>query len=220
MTAASTEPATRGSRRADAYLAELRAGRAKPEATGGVLTAATADPSLQLFFWLPSDDSHAPPRGRLVPDLPEEPAGRTPVARGELHLGTVVHDPALRDRGNLLDEVTMRAGLAIEIARLRVEVRRQLAVVEQSRARIVSATLEERRRLERDLHDGAQQQLVSLGLELRHLQQGRTPRPMTPGRGLTPWSRGWPPRSPSCASWPTASDRRPWRRGSAPRCVS
>ena len=161
-----------GLTRVDAYLAELRAGRAEPEATGGVLTAATADPSLQLFFWLPSDDSHADARGRLVPDLPEEPAGRTPVARGELHLGTVVHDPALRDRGNLLDEVIMRAGLAIEIARLRVEVRRQLAVVEQSRARIVSATLEERRRLERDLHDGAQQQLVSLGLELRHLQQG------------------------------------------------
>ena len=62
------------------------------------------------------------------------------------------------------------AGLAIEIARLRVEVRRQLAEVEESRARIVTAGYEERRRLERDLHDGAQQRLVSIGLALRHLQ--------------------------------------------------
>ena len=62
------------------------------------------------------------------------------------------------------------AGLAIEIARLGVEARRQLAEVEDSRARIVTAGYEERRRLERDLHDGAQQRLVSIGLALRHAQ--------------------------------------------------
>ena len=62
------------------------------------------------------------------------------------------------------------AGLAIEIARLRVELRRQLEEVEASRARIVTAGYEERRRIERDLHDGAQQRLVSIGLELRHVQ--------------------------------------------------
>ena len=53
-----------------------------------------------------------------------------------------------------------------------MEVRRQLAEVERSRARIVTAALDERRRLERDLHDGAQQQLVAIGLDLRHLQAG------------------------------------------------
>jgi signal transduction histidine kinase len=52
--------------------------------------------------------------------------------------------------------VVTRAGLAIEIARLRAEVHHQLAEVEASRARIVAAGYEERRRLERDLHDGAQ----------------------------------------------------------------
>ena len=56
------------------------------------------------------------------------------------------------------------------MARLRVEVRLQLAEVEASRARIVEAGYEERRRLERDLHDGAQQRLVSLGVQLRRLQ--------------------------------------------------
>jgi signal transduction histidine kinase len=78
-------------------------------------------------------------------------------------------------RPALLDAVVSRAGLAIEIARLRVEVRRQLAEVEESRARIVTAGYDERRRLERDLHDGAQQRLVAVGLDLRHLEHRLAP---------------------------------------------
>jgi signal transduction histidine kinase len=62
------------------------------------------------------------------------------------------------------------AGLAIEIVRLRVELRRQLDEVAASRRRIVAAGDEERRRIERNLHDGAQQRLVSIGLALRHAQ--------------------------------------------------
>jgi signal transduction histidine kinase len=57
------------------------------------------------------------------------------------------------------------------MARLRVELRLQLAEVEASRTRIVEAGYEERRWLERDLHDGAQQRLVSLGVQLRRLQR-------------------------------------------------
>jgi signal transduction histidine kinase len=70
----------------------------------------------------------------------------------------------------VLDGVLAAAGLSIEMARLRVEVRIQLAEVEASRTRIVEAGYEERRRLERDLHDGAQQRLVSLGVQLRRVQ--------------------------------------------------
>jgi signal transduction histidine kinase len=135
-----------------------------------MLAAALSDPTLTLFFWLPRQGIHADAGGRPVPKLPTVPAGRTPVRRGDLHLGTLVHDPALLDRSTLLEDVITRAGLAIEIARLRVEVRGQLSEVEQSRARIVAAGYEERRRVERDLHDGAQQRLVSIGLDLRHLQ--------------------------------------------------
>ena len=111
--------------------------------------------------------------GALLPDLPAEPPGRTPVRRGALPLGTVVHADRAAVRREL-EHLLVRAGLAMEIARLRVEVRRQLAEVEPSRSRIVSAAFEERRRLERDLHDGAQQRLVSIGLDLRHLQPGST----------------------------------------------
>ena len=82
----------------------------------------------------------------------------------------LLHDPTLLERRDLLDGVLSAAALSIEMARLRVEVRIQLAEVEASRTRIVEAGYEERRRLERDLHDGAQQRLVSLGVQLRRLQ--------------------------------------------------
>jgi signal transduction histidine kinase len=159
-----------GLRTVGAYLEELRAGRAAPEATGEVLAQALGDPSLELFFWLPEGELYVDASGRVVDVLPNLQRARTPVRRGELLLATVVHDKALSEHPDLLDSVIGSAGLAIEIARLRVEVRRRLAEVEESRARIVTAGFEERRRLERDLHDGAQQRLVSIGLALRHVE--------------------------------------------------
>ena len=159
----------RGLHRIDTFLADLRAGKVEPEAIGAAIAEAVADDSLRLFFWLPDQESHADADGNPVPELPLDPPGQTTVRRGELWLGTVIHrdDPEVRRE---LEPILVRSGLAVEIARLRVEVRRQLAEVERSRTRIVTAAMDERRRLERDLHDGAQQQLVSIGLDLRHLQ--------------------------------------------------
>ncbi|MBA3735421.1 MAG: sensor histidine kinase [Actinobacteria bacterium] len=159
-----------GLRRVERYLVELRAGRAAPEATGPVLAEALGDPSLELFFWLPESDEHVDFAGRPAPVAPDSRRDLTPVRRGSLLLGAVLHDRALSERPDLLESVIDAAGLAIEIGRLRAEVARRLAEVEQSRARIVTAGYEERRRLERDLHDGAQQRLVSIGLALRHIQ--------------------------------------------------
>jgi signal transduction histidine kinase len=152
------------------FLAELRAGRAAPEKTGAVLAEALGDPDLELLFWLPEEEIHVNATGRAV-GLPDASGrARTPVRRGDLQLATVIHDEALARRPNLLEAVLAAAGLAIEVGRLRAEVRRRLADVEDSRARIVIAGYEERRHLERDLHDGAQQRLVSIGLALRHVQ--------------------------------------------------
>ena len=165
-----------GLRRVERYLVELRAGRAAPEATGEVLAEALGDPSLELFFWLPESDEHVDSSGRPARLAPDSQRDLTPVRRGSLRLGAVLHGRALSERPDLLESVIDAAGLAIEIARLRAEVARRLAEVEQSRARIVTAGYEERRRLERDLHDGAQQRLVSIGLALRHVQ-GQLPAP-------------------------------------------
>ena len=165
-----------GLRKIERFLEALRAGRAAPEATGEVMADAIGDPGLELFFWLPAEEVHVDASGHVVDELPTTGGAHTPVRRGGLQLATVVHARALAERPDLLESVIEAAGLAIEIARLRVEVRRRLAEVEESRARIVTAGYEERRRLERDLHDGAQQRLVSIGLALRHVQ-GRLPAP-------------------------------------------
>ena len=159
-----------GLRTVEAFLERLRTGRAAPEDTGAMLAEALGDPGLELRFPLPGEAVLVDAVGRLVADDPGAGRAETPVRRGGFDVAIVVHDPALGERPDVLESVIAAAGLAIEIARLRVEVRRQLAEVEASRTRIVTAGYEERRRLERDLHDGAQQQLVSIGLGLRHLQ--------------------------------------------------
>ena len=163
-------------RRVEAFLAELRAGRAAPESVEEVLAQALGDPRLELRYWLPESELYVDGRGRPVADSPGDARDRTPVERAGAPLGVVLHDANLiEERPNLLTSVVEAAGLAIEIARLRVELRRQLDEVEASRARIVAAGYEERRRIERDLHDGAQQRLVTVGLALRHLQHELAP---------------------------------------------
>jgi len=160
-----------GLRQVEHHLAELRAGRAAPETTGAVLAEALGDPSLELFFWLPGSDVHVDAAGHLARPAPDATRDLTPVRRGTLRLGAVLHDRSLSEQPDVLVSVIDAAGLAIEIARLRAEVARRLAEVQESRARIVTAGYEERRRLERDLHDGAQQRLVSIGLAMRNVQR-------------------------------------------------
>jgi signal transduction histidine kinase len=159
-----------GLRRVEAHLVDLRAGRATPEQTGAVLAEALGDPTLELVYALPGEDGYVDASGRPAEVPAERGDGVTLVRRGDLPLGAVLHDPALNEHPDVLESVVNAAGLAIEIARLGTEVRRRLAEVEESRARIVTAGYEERRRLERDLHDGAQQRLVSIGLAIRHIQ--------------------------------------------------
>ena len=176
-----------GLRKVEGFLADLRGGRAAPEQVQAVLAEALGDPELELLFSLPPNGAYVDANGRVAERRVGDDRARTPVRRGDLPLATLVHDRALGERADLLESVIGAAGLSIEIARLRVEVRRQLAEVEESRERIVTAGYEERRRLERDLHDGAQQRLVSIGLALRHLQ-GQLPAEASRRKSSTPRS--------------------------------
>ena len=85
-------------------------------------------------------------------------------------LAAIIHDPVLLDQPALLEATGSAARLALENERLRAELRAQLLELRQSRARIVRAGDEERRRLERDLHDGAQQRLLGIGMALQLLR--------------------------------------------------
>jgi signal transduction histidine kinase len=156
-------------RRIRGFEDDVRDGRRAPEEIGVVLAEALDDPLAQLYFWLPETQAYADVEGELV-ELPHDARAHREITRDDARTATLLHDPTLLERRDLLDGVVSAAALSIEIARLRVEVRIQLAEVEASRTRIVKAGYEERRRLERDLHDGAQQRLVSLGVQLRRLQ--------------------------------------------------
>ena len=150
------------------FLDDVRHGRAEPEDVGAALALALDDPSAEVVFRLPETGAYADRGGRLLDALPDDGRARTPIGR---EAGVVLHDPALERRPDLLHAVLDAAAVAVEIGRLRVELRLQLAEVESSRTRIAQAGYAERRRLERDLHDGAQQRLVTLGIVLRRLQR-------------------------------------------------
>jgi signal transduction histidine kinase len=148
------------------FLEDVRAGRAAPEDVQRVLRKALDDPVLELHYLLPGEERCVDLRGVPVAADPADPRRRTPVVRAGSTIAEVLH----RARPERVRPVVGRAELAIELVRLRVELRRRLDEVAASRRRIVTAADEERRRIERDLHDGAQQRLVSIGLMLRHAQ--------------------------------------------------
>jgi signal transduction histidine kinase len=136
------------------------------------LALALEDPTLELGLWLPEQDEYVDAEGSefVVPEDGPTRAVTLIEHEGE-PLAVLVHDPTLREEPKLVEAVAAAARLALVNARLHAEVRAQLETVQESRARIVSAADEERRRIERDLHDGAQQRLVALALELRAAQR-------------------------------------------------
>jgi signal transduction histidine kinase len=135
------------------------------------LARALDDPSLELAYWLPEYESYADADGRPL-DLVGADGSRatTPVSRNGEPIAALVHDPALCDERSLLDAVAGAAAIALENVRLNVELRARLEELKGSRARIVEAGDGERRRLERNLHDGAQQRLVGVTLQLLLLE--------------------------------------------------
>jgi signal transduction histidine kinase len=137
------------------------------------LARALGDPSLTLAYWLPKFESWADLDGRPVV-LPERNGGRstTLIYRDGAHLAALLHDPSLHDEPELLDAVSAGAGIALENGRLQVELRARLEELKGSRGRVIEAGQQERQRLERNLHDGAQQRLIALSLELGMLGEG------------------------------------------------
>lgn len=132
---------------------------------------ALRDPSLELGYWIPDSGGYVDVAGNPVSVAPAEGRTVTLLERHDRKVAALVHDAALAEDPAFLDAVSSAAGLALENERLLVELRSQLDEVRDSRARIVEASVAERRRLERNLHDGAQQRLVTLSLQLRMAQE-------------------------------------------------
>ncbi len=136
------------------------------------LATALGDASLDVLLWSKERRAYVDDAGWVVPS-PDGIAGRravTALERDHAPLAVILHDPALLDDPGLVASVATAVRLTVENDRLQAEVEAQLAEVRASRARIVAATDAERRRIERDIHDGAQQRLVAMSLGLQMAQ--------------------------------------------------
>jgi signal transduction histidine kinase len=131
------------------------------------LSRALGDPSLALGYWFAAESRYVDRVGRPV-ELPGRDGGRrsTVVERDGHPVAVLIHDSALEHNARLVESVCAAAGLALQNERLQAELRARLVELQASRARLVEATDAERRRIERDLHDGTQQRLVSIAMSL------------------------------------------------------
>jgi signal transduction histidine kinase len=126
---------------------------------------------LELAFWFPAERCYVDGDGTPV-RLPADDPGRsvTIVERDGGPVAALLHDPVLEESAELVESVCAAASLALENERLQAELRARLVELQASRARLVGATDAERRRIERDLHDGTQQRLVSIAMSLGLLE--------------------------------------------------
>jgi signal transduction histidine kinase len=148
-----------------------------------LLAQALRDPTLSLIYWLPQYGTWADQDGNPA-TLPRPDSGRrvTFVRQDGEQIAALVYDATLGEEPELVEAVSAAAGIALENGRLEAELRARLQELQGSRSRVVEAQQNERRRLERDLHDGAQQRLVALALELGLLAEQANSDPATQTR--------------------------------------
>jgi signal transduction histidine kinase len=156
---------TRVQRRAVARIATSLGQAPPPGSLQAALAKAVGDPALQIAHWLPDSEHYVDANGRPVAE-PVAGPGRavTALVRDGRRIAIVSHTAALPD---LERELGAAVRLALENERLQAEALAQLDQLRASRIRIVETGDTERRRLERNLHDGAQQRLLALSYDLR-----------------------------------------------------
>jgi signal transduction histidine kinase len=159
-----------GMRRQRAVVAELADALGEAPPPGRLrdsLAAAFGDPGLEVGYWLRERGRYVDAAGNEMEAATEsKERAVTPIVRNGAPVAVVIHDAALLGR-SFEQELGSAARLAVENERLQVEVRAQLDALRASRARVTERADSERRRLERNLHDGAQQSVLALSLDLR-----------------------------------------------------
>jgi signal transduction histidine kinase len=139
------------------------------------LRHALSDPTLEVWYWVSDQGGYVDGDGRVrpLPDPSERFVAESVSADCE-PLSAVLADPALYRHRSLVDSAVAVSRLALENAQLQASLRSQLVAVREARGRLLHAGLEQRRRLERDLHDGAQQRLLALGMRLGAIENDST----------------------------------------------
>jgi signal transduction histidine kinase len=129
------------------------------------LTDALGDPTLRLAFWLPEQERYVDAAG--APMVVGSDQMVTEIERDGRRVAAIVHDRALAEHTETVQAAGAATALLLENQRLDAELRAHIVELRASRTRIVEAADTERRRIERNLHDGAQSRLVALALNMR-----------------------------------------------------
>jgi signal transduction histidine kinase len=153
-------------------VARLGDPRVRRTGISRALAEALEGTSLELAYWSPDEGGYLDAAGRPV-ELPREGSSDRvviPLVSGDQLAGVLIYDPSREDEGELVRAVTAATTLTLDNERLARQLEAKVELLRASRARIVESGDEARRQLERDLHDGAQQRLVSLAVSLRVLR--------------------------------------------------
>jgi signal transduction histidine kinase len=150
-----------------ARLAEQLGDAPTPGSLKAALARSLGDGSLEVAYWLPGGSRYVDAAGHAMNPRPGRQQMATAIVRDGQQVALVVHDRGLRAAHDLEQEIGAAARLAVDNERLRAAVLAQLHGLRASRARIVETADATRRRLERNLHDGAQQRLLAVSYELR-----------------------------------------------------
>lgn len=158
------------------FVVQVRDGGAEPEHLEEVLRGCLDDPGLLVLLDVPGRDGLTRIDGTAhASHVDEDDPGVVVLEWRNRRVGVLVLDRVSRRRVRRARTAALESRLAIDVSRLRVELRHALDDARASRLRLVEAAAIERRRLERDLHDGAQQQIVAVGMRLRSAQRQLAP---------------------------------------------
>src|SRR6185437_4625593 len=125
---------------------------------------------LEIFWWDWEGLRYVDALGNEVPtDRPGR--AMTPIEYESRKIGLIAHDPRLLERPEFVKVFVPMMRIAMERDRLHRDLNAKIDQLHASRQRLVEASEAERRRLERNLHDGVQQRLVIALLELRRVEQ-------------------------------------------------
>jgi signal transduction histidine kinase len=147
-------------------LARVLADGPAPGRLRDALADALGDPTLDVVYWLPRSRGYVDRDGKAFDPAAADVRVVTPIVRNGVPVAAVLHDPTVAADA-FERALGSAARLAVENERLHTEVRAQLEALRRSRKRITERADAERRRLERDLHDGAQQRLLALLYDLK-----------------------------------------------------
>ncbi len=151
----------------------VRDGQVEPEAIQGVLRGCLNDPDLRVLLTVPGSAGYVDLAGAAYqPGLQER---MIPLNATGSEVAVLILGRSSARRIRFAGEIAVEARLPIEVSRLRLQLRNALDDARSSRSRLVEAAAVERQRLERDLHDGAQQRILAVGMRLRSVQRRHGP---------------------------------------------